>query len=161
MIRKFNSIIWLTLLMGFVFASNVSAYGDTFSCSYGKRAACLDYGDKVCSSFSKCVSNDAVCFDSYTCNYKGFICKSKFDNLADEYDGLLSKCKNIAAEHDDLVDKYDGLLSKCRNLTAEHDDLVDEYDDLLRKYKKAVSEYEELQSCISDASTLDEAKNCY
>ncbi len=47
------------------------------------------------------------------------------------------------------------------NLTAEHDDLVDEYEDLLRKYKKAVSEYEELQSCISDASTLDEAKNCY
>ncbi len=140
MIKQFNSRTWLTLLMSLVLASNVSAFGDSFSCSYGKRGACLDYGDKVCSSYAKCVSSDAVCFDSFTCNFKGFICKSKFNELADEYDSLLIKCKNIASEHDELVD---------------------EYDNLLRKYKNAISEYEDLQSCISGASSLEEAQSCY
>jgi hypothetical protein len=108
-------------------------YGNEFSCSFGKQGACLDYGDKVCSSMAKCVNNDAICFDSYTCNYKGFICKSKFDDLAEEYDDLLGKCKNIASEHDELVDQYNSLL---------------------RKYK-------ELESCVSYASTLEEAQACY
>lgn len=133
MIRNSNSTIWLTLLMAFAFAPNVPAYGDSFSCSYGKKAACLDYGDKVCSSLAKCVSNDAVCFNSYTCDYNGFICKSE----------------------------YNDLLSKCKNISTEHDDLVDEYNNLLRKYKIVVSEYEDLQSCVSYASTLDEARDCY
>lgn len=123
-----------------MFTYSVSAYGDTFSCSYGKRAACLDYGDKVCSSFSKCISDNAICFDSYTCNYKGFVCKSKFDDLSDEYDDLFRKCKNISVEYDDLVN---------------------EYNDLLRKYKNAVSGYENLQSCINYASNLNEAKICF
>ena len=124
---KIKLIITLSLfLSATVFSTVASAYGDSFSCSYGKKAACLDYGDKVCSSFSKCVSSDAQCFDSYTCNYKGFICKSKFDDIADEYDNL-----------------------------------VEEYNDLLRKYKNKISEYENLQACISYASTLSEAQDCY
>lgn len=93
----------------------------------------MEYGDKVCSSTAKCVSDDAVCFDSYTCGYQGFICKSKFDDLAIEHDDLLRKCRNIASEHDDLVDKYNGLL---------------------RKYK-------ELENCVSYASSLEEAQACY
>lgn len=140
MIRNLNFTKILTLLIGIVFISNVSAYGNTFSCSYGKQAACLDYSDKVCSSFSKCISNDAICFDTYTCNYKGFVCKSKYEDLADEYGELFSKCKNISVEYDDLVDEYNGLL---------------------RKYKNAVSKYDNLQSCINYASSLDGAKNCY
>jgi len=81
---------------------------------------------------AKCVSNDAICFDSYTCNYKGFICKSRFDDLSDEYDDLLGKCKDIASEHDELVDKYNLLLSKYKNIT----------------------------DCIEYASTIEEAQAC-
>ena len=85
----------------FIFSSSLYAYGNSFTCPVGTDAACLDYGDKVCSSFSKCVSDDAVCFDSYTCGYKGFVCKSKYDDLVDEYD--------------DLVRKYNTLLQNYNN----------------------------------------------
>ncbi len=80
---------------------SLNAYGNNFSCNYGKQGACLDYGDKVCSSYSKCVKDDAVCFDSYTCGYQGFVCKSKFQGLADEYD--------------ELVEKYNSLVRKKNN----------------------------------------------
>ena len=67
----------------------------SFSCPYGKTASCLDYGDKVCSSYSKCVSQDAKCFDSYTCGYEGFICKSKYDDVVDEYNDLLRENQRL------------------------------------------------------------------
>lgn len=75
-----------------------------FECRMGGRAACLDYGDKVCSSMAKCVDRSALCFDSYTCNYKGFVCKSKMDDVAQEYDNLLVKAKRIATDYDALRD---------------------------------------------------------
>jgi hypothetical protein len=139
--RRVNVLVSFLLLSTILgFWSEALAYGNDFSCSYGKRGACLDYGDKVCSVTAKCVNNDAVCFNSNTCGYGGFVCKSKLDDLTTEYDGLLSKCQNIAREHDDLVD---------------------EYNELLRNYKFKVSEYDDLESCVRYASTLDEAKNCY
>jgi len=118
----------------------------SFSCAYGKQASCLDYGDKVCSSFSKCVDQNAkcvdqssTCFSSYTCNYQGFICKSKYDEVVDEYNDLSRKNKR-------LISEYNSLLS-------EHQENVDDYNRLLRKHS-------ELETCISDADTLDEAKSC-
>lgn len=67
----------------------------SFSCRMGTEPACLDYGDKVCSSRGKCVTSDAVCFDSYTCNYAGFVCKSDMDELAE-------KAKRVTQGYDDL-----------------------------------------------------------
>lgn len=116
-----------------VWACSNLAYGENFSCPFGRQGACLEYGAKVCSSTAKCVSDDAVCFDSYTCGYQGFICKSKFDDLVTEYDDLRRKCRNIASEHDDLVVKYNELLGR----------------------------YQELESCISYASSLEDVQACY
>ena len=140
MLRNTGFFILLILMINTICTTSVLAYDDSFSCSYGKKAACLDYNDKVCSSSAKCVSSDAICFDSYTCDYNGFICKTKFNNLVDEYEDLSNSCRIIAANHDDLVS---------------------EHDDLLYNYRNSVSEYEDLQSCISYASTLAEAKSCY
>ncbi|MFV1872983.1 MAG: hypothetical protein ACMZ64_06665 [Oleiphilus sp.] len=138
--RIINLVVSLTLLSTtFNFWSEAHAYGNDFSCSFGKQGACLDYGDKICPSAAKCVNSDAICFDSYTCGYGGFVCKSKLDDFASEYDDLLSKCNNIASEYDDLTD---------------------EYNNLLRRYKSKVSEYEDFESCVSYATTLNEAKNC-
>jgi hypothetical protein len=117
----------------FTLSNGTFAYGDSFTCSYGKKAACLDYSDKVCSSFAKCVNSDAICFNSGTCGYRGFICKSKFDGLVNDYD--------------ELADKYNRSL---RN----HNDVVDEYNDLQKKHS-------DLRSCVIYATTLDDAKNCY
>jgi len=133
MARNVSLSTWLAAALLAALTSSAYGYGDTFSCSFGKQGACLDYGDKICSSSAKCVSDDAICFDSYTCDYKGFVCKSKFEDLFD----------------------------KCKNIAEEHDDLADEYNDLVRKYRNAVSEYEDFQSCVSYASTLEEAKNCH
>ena len=64
------------LLLGLFLVPIPAAAQQGFSCSYGDRGACLGYGDTVCSSSGKCVSESAACFDSYQCNYEGFTCKS-------------------------------------------------------------------------------------
>jgi hypothetical protein len=74
-------------------ASNAGA--QSFSCPIGKNAACLDYGDKVCSSRGKCVTSDAVCFDSYTCNFKGFVCKSDLDDVVENHDAVVMKYNTL------------------------------------------------------------------
>lgn len=71
------------------------ASAQSFSCPYGKQPSCLDYNDKVCSSMAKCVTHDAVCFDSYTCGYDGFVCKSDMESLA-------KKAKSMASNYDEL-----------------------------------------------------------
>lgn len=115
-----------------VLVANFAAFGNDFSCPFGKQGACLDYNDKVCSSFAKCVDNNAVCFDSNTCNYKGFICKSQFDDLMDDYSGLASKCKSISDEYETLVIKYNNLIRA----------------------------YESLDNCLSSANSVQDAKAC-
>lgn len=82
----------------------------SFSCMIGTQPACLDYGDKVCSSNSKCVRSDAVCFDSFTCNYAGFVCKSDMDDLAD-------KAKRMAQGYDEL--------RFCLNRADDMEDVAD------------------------------------
>ena len=111
----------------------------SFSCPYGTQASCLDYGDKVCSSYSKCVSQDATCFDSYTCGYKGFICKSKYDDVVDEYNDLLR-------ENQRLISKY--------NL------LVDEHRENVNDYNALLSKHSDLESCVSYADSIEAAKRC-
>src|SRR3990167_4430785 len=93
-----------------VLASTVvgQALAENFSCSFG-RGACLDYGDIVCTSFAKCVDRNAICFDSYTCDFKGFICKSKFDDVIDEYDALVVK-------FNDLLDDSNAIAARHRRV---------------------------------------------
>ena len=122
----------VALLVCFFLFPSVSLGEKYFSCSDDKRSACLDYGDTVCSSDSKCVAGDAVCFDSYTCTYKGFICKSKYDDLLDEYNTL--------------SDEYNTLSSKCQTITMEYDNL---------EYK-----FRNLKNCISLADSLEDAQDC-
>jgi hypothetical protein len=92
----------------------------------------LDYGDKVCSSNAKCVSDDAVCFDSYTCNYSGFVCKSDFESLTSEYDDLARNAQQLATEYDDLANRFNRLRQLSSNVT----------------------------DCVDYASSLEEAQSC-
>lgn len=132
----------------------------SFSCPYGKKASCLDYDDKVCSSYAKCVDQNAkcvdqssTCFRSYTCNYQGFICKSKYDEAVDDYNDLLRKNRSLISDYDELLRKHKSLISEYNSLLDEHQENVDDYNRLLRNHS-------ELETCISDADTLDEAKSC-
>lgn len=81
-------------IIGLLFCFNAAA--QNFSCPIGKRGACLDYNDNVCDGWNaKCVKKDAQCFDSYTCGYGGFVCKSDMDNLG-------TKAKKMASNYDDF-----------------------------------------------------------
>ena len=139
--RNFVKFLALITMIGSAWVLTVGpdTAQETFSCSYGKQASCLDYGDKVCSSYSKCVSQDAKCFDSYTCGYDGFICKSKYDDVVDEYNDLLR-------ENQRLISKYNSLLN-------EHRENVNDYNSLLSKHS-------DLESCVSYADSLEAAKRC-
>ena len=131
-----------TLLM--IAAGILCLYGQiasaqNFSCSYGKRAACLDYGDTVCSSSGMCVDRNASCFDSYQCNYEGFTCKSNLTECAEEYN--------------EVVNDYNELKRK-------NGDLVDSYNELLRKAKASSNRLDEIESCLYGAENLDDARAC-
>lgn len=99
--------IWLCII-ALMFGVSGTVNAQDFSCPIGTTAACLDYGDSVCSRLAKCVRNDAVCFDSYTCDYKGFICKSKaeerVEEIANEYDLLVRKYNTLVQENNRLVE---------------------------------------------------------
>lgn len=88
----------LTFAMCAVVTEDASA--QSFSCPVGKRAACLDYGDKV-------VDGSAQCFNSYTCDFSGFMCKS-------DHDSYVKKAKA-------LVETYDGLKA-CISRAATVED---------------------------------------
>ena len=119
--------------------------GQSFSCSFGEPA-CLDYGAVVCKSSAMCVAKDAICFDSYTCDYKGFICKSKFDDTVEEYEDLRSKFNDLVTTANGLRDSLQSALDDVENTKRKLSDA----EDGLASYSR----------CVNDASTLEEAKDC-
>lgn len=108
------------------------ALGQDFSCRIGTQPACLDYGDKVCSSRGMCVDQNSACFDQNQCNYEGFTCKSNVTECAEAHDTLLRK-------HNDLVDDFNENLEIAKGIAARLDDI---------------------ESCLIYASTLEAAKLC-
>ncbi len=112
---------------------------ENFSCRIGTSAACLDYGDSICSSRGTCVDKDAACFDKYQCNYEGFTCKSNVTACANDYEELRKIGK-------DLSEKYDAL--------------VVDYNELQQAGKVLSDTYDEAQQCLTYATTLEAAKAC-
>jgi hypothetical protein len=107
------------------------SFAEDFTC-YSGRGACLNYGDTVCSSGAKCVADDAVCFDAYTCGYGGFVCKSGMDELASKFDALAVR--------------FNDLLDSSKAVSAE-------FDDLAEKQRRA-------RDCVASAGSLEEAQGC-
>ena len=128
-------------------AGGQAAVAQSFTCNLGKQPACLDYSDKVCSSFAKCVSSDAICFNSYTCDYKGFVCKSDLLDIAEKHDDLVN-------DYNDLAGRYDELLRKAKSLASDYDDLVSNRNAL-------ASNLEDVKRCVSYADTIEEAQDCF
>jgi hypothetical protein len=122
-------------------------HAQSFSCRIGTRPACLDYGDKLCSSTGKCVNANAACFDTYQCNYEGFTCRSNVTDCVEKYDDLLNR-------HNKLVDDYNDLLGR-------NTELVSDYNDLLESAKRAQSDAEDAGRCVRWATTLDDAQSCF
>ena len=108
------------------------ALGQDFSCRIGTQPACLDYGDKVCSSRGMCVDQNSACFDQNQCNYEGFTCKSNVTECVEAHDTLLRK----------------------------HNDLVDDFNENLEIAKGMAARLDEIKSCLIYASTIEAARLC-
>ncbi len=125
----------------FVAVASVSgpAFGQAFECRIGQDAACLDWGETVCSSQGMCVDKNAACFDSYQCDYKGFACKSDVEKCVEAHD-------NIVREYNALIADYETLRSAGQELAASHEELQ--------------RDLRNLQDCLTLASTLEDAQLC-
>ncbi|MFN3208944.1 MAG: hypothetical protein ACE369_08085 [Roseovarius sp.] len=142
----------LWLLLAIVIIPSVSA-AQSFTCGIGDRAACLGYGDTVCSSRGKCVSQDAACFDSYQCNYEGFTCKSNLTECGAEYDGLLIRFNT-------LVDDYNELLEEAREMRNEFQTALEDLDETRRDLRRSEDVLSDVRSCIEGLGSLNDADNC-
>ena len=129
------------------------ASAQSFSCRIGTRAACLDYGDTVCSSLGKCVDSSSVCFDQYQCNYEGFTCKSNVSDCIKEYDDLLSR-------HNTLIDDYNELFRQQKHLVDEYEASLEEYQNLSETFLETKQRLQELTACVEMASSTSEAEQC-
>ena len=98
---KGNTIKQLALIAVLALVST-GAWGD-FSCPTGTEVACLESGDKVCPSSTKCVDEGATCFDAYPCDLNGsFVCESEYDDVMNDY-------KQAVIEHNQLASENTGL----------------------------------------------------
>ena len=132
----------------------------SFSCSFGTTAACLDYGDKICSSMGKCVSDDAVCFSSFTCGYGGFVCKSSLEDMADDYDEIVSDYNNLRNKCNNIVDDYNNAVSRHSDLVDDYNDLNSNYKSILNRLDSKQDELFEYRNCVESSKTLVEALRC-
>ncbi|RWO35014.1 MAG: hypothetical protein EOS10_01640 [Mesorhizobium sp.] len=123
-----------------------SPAGQSFSCSFGEPA-CLDYGVVVCKSSATCVAKDAVCFDSYTCDYKGFVCKSRLDEAIGLYDSQVDK-------YNEVVGKFNLLNSTYERVRIEKAAALSDLEDEQSKARR-VADY------VSSADTIESAKGCF
>ena len=155
-IKEFG--VWLLKrCISFVFALALfasQAHSQSFSCSFGTEPACLDYGDKVCSSMGKCVSSDAVCFDGFTCGFDGFVCKSSLNEVIEEYDQLVER-------YNTLVTKYEDLRFDYNQLVRSKNELNDKFSNLLEEFESSLDQKAELISCVANSNNIIEAQNCY
>jgi len=77
-----------------------------FTCPDGTELSCLGSGDKVCPGSTKCVAEKAICFDSYPCSPNdGFVCESKYDELANDYRNTVRKYNELSSENVNLRER--------------------------------------------------------
>lgn len=119
----------------------------SFTCGIGQQAACLDYGDKVCTRYGKCVDEDASCFAPYTCGISNkFVCKSDLDDCAQS--------------HDTLMRDYETLLRTARETQDAHNEIVRKYNALVEEMREMNEAQDDLKTCVRSAFDLSEAKDC-
>ena len=132
-----------TILSALSLSFAAPASAQSFSCRIGTNPACLDYGDTSCSSLGKCVDNNAMCFDRYQCDYRGFTCRSNLEECADEHDALITR-------HNRLVDEYNELLEMSRDLESQ-----------LTRARRVIVDMALSQECVLGATTLEDAQSCF
>lgn len=112
------------LIPVFLLLATSYAAADSFTCNYGQRPACLGYNDKV--------------FDSSQCDYRGFSCKSKFDELIDEYNQLVNKSNDAIRKNKELI----SIIEKQQNEIKEQQQEIEEQEDKIEEQQQEIEELE-------------------
>ena len=139
---------------------HTAVQAQSFSCSFGTSPACLEYGDKVCSSFGKCVAERAICFESYQCNFEGFTCKSNLSECAESFESLRRDYNQLLENSEDLVHDYGQLKRLLVDAEEENATLLDERNDLEATLFKATTELESLKECLMRVYDLSHIESC-
>lgn len=63
-------------------------------------------------------------------------------------------------KHTTLVNDYNALLEKHRQLAADFDESVEAATLLKSRYEDAQSSLDDIETCLMTASTIDEARLC-
>lgn len=116
-LHQARGIMFIRLLALLLCIVASSAFGESFSCSFGKKAACLDYNAKV-------VDLNSVCFNQSTCGYSGFVCKSKLTELASEYETLVNSYNELLRKNKSLIEVAEELLDKNKKLVSDYNELL-------------------------------------
>ena len=95
---------------------------DEFICHGLDRPACIP-------EYHKVVPERDVCFDQYTCDFKGFVCKSKFDEA-------LKHMQEVIDAYNDLSQANKALINDYEDLSKRHRKLIDDYNQLLADMRR-------------------------
>ena len=132
-----NMRTFISMLLFFPATNSVVAQ-QSFSCNYGSRGACLGYNDKI-------VDRGASCFNEFTCDFKGFICKAKFDDVVEEHDALVTKYNELLRRNREVADAAREIVDKNAALTTE-------YNELLGKFRRLALDYETQGAALRSAN---------
>ena len=122
-----------------------------FSCYGGTRAACLSYSEKL-------VDSNAQCFDSGTCGYKGFVCKSKLDDVIEEYEKLVRANNDLQLNFHEILTIAQDTVNKKIQWENEKVALNDRYEALAKDYINQTIELRRLTNSYNQLLALQRVK---
>ena len=134
-------------------ATTGPTFGQSFTCRSGQDAACLDWGDTVCSSGGMCEDANAACFEPYQCDYKGFTCKSNVDECVEAHDKVVS-------DFNDLRGDYETLRLAGVEISDAFEELQADFEALRGEALRLQDASDDTRNCLYAADTLEDAQLC-
>ena len=130
-----------TILIGgiSVLAAPSISRAESFTCLNDTSAACLSRGESICTSQGRCVTSDAVCFESNTCAGGEFVCAADLRNHVSDFTAQITQLTEAE--------------EKARN---GHAAAVRDYNKVAESYSTVVRSYLEFQACVQSSP----ARNC-
>lgn len=108
----------------------------------------------------KCVSDSAVCFERYQCNYQGFVCKSDLTECAEQYDSLLARFNTLVGDYNALLETGRelqlSLETTLNDLEQARDTVRIVRDDLFDTQAKL----DDLRTCIQGVDAAEDPTVC-
>jgi hypothetical protein len=66
----------------------------------------------------------------------------------------------LVTDHDNLVGEFNQLVRRGKELAAEYGELVEQHSALMETYATLDRDFEDFKACVSSARSLVEARSC-